>query len=133
MAVTLTEGDLMQPDGELENSYFPQSDLDTQLPGWLAVASALVEADSSIATAKQNDAAAAWVYYRAYDYIASQLAALPNSASEGDGALTVSISDGRVAEWRLKAQSKLVLFNALHSATSGVGVHFTLAVGRRGL
>ena len=133
MAVTITPDDLTVPAGELSNNYFPQGDLATHIMGWLGAATTKVEADSSISAANQDNAAAAWVYYRAYDYIANQLAALPSEVSEGDGAIRVSYAVTQFRYYQGLAEKWLGKFDALRSAGSSVGSHFTLASGRRGL
>lgn len=133
MAVTLDIYDLTVPDGELSNNYFPQGDLSTHLQGWLDAATVKVEADSAIATANHDNAAAAWVYHRAFDYIANQLAALPRDASEGDGAIRVSYAANQHLHYSSLAAKWLGKFDALRSVNSSVGSHFALASGRRGL
>lgn len=86
MAVTLDTYDLKQPVGELESSLFPDTtmDIDVALTGWLAQATTKVEADADIATADQNAAAAAWVYYRAYSYVAQWMKAEPERVEVGE-------------------------------------------------
>jgi len=81
MAVTLTIADLEQPTGELTTELFPGSVLAVLLSGWLEQAETKVEADTGIATASQNAAAAAWVYYRAYSHKASMQASTPNQVN----------------------------------------------------
>lgn len=133
MAVTLTTTDLEQPVGELSNNFFPQGDLATHLLHWLAAAKSKVEADTRIDASRHNDAAAAWVYYRAYDYIANQFAALPSSASEGDGAIQVSYAVTQFRYYRDLASAKLAEYNVLPTSTATLAGIFTLAQGRRGL
>lgn len=132
MAVTIETDDLVVPAGELSNHYFPQGDMATQLTGWLAAATDKVEADSSIDSDDHNEAAAAWIYYRAYTYIANQLAALPSQASEGDGAISVSYSASQIVHYRNLAAAHLAQFEALRSVSSSVTAFFTLARGQRG-
>lgn len=131
MTVTLEPDDLILPAGELSNDYFPLGDLDDQLVGWLAIAVEKVEANSAIDTARHDNAAAAYVYYRAYDYIANLLAALPTSQSEGDGAINVVIAQDRPEFWRLKANSKLAAYNGLIVASTGA-FFFATVQGQRG-
>ena len=133
MAVTLVPEAVTQPIGELSNHFFPQGDLTTQVEGWIVAAQEKVEADTSIDEADHNRAAAAWVYYRAYDYIANQLRSLPNSVSEGSGAISVAYTATQFRDYERKALAKLVEFNGLRSGNSSIGSHFTLAHGRRGL
>lgn len=132
MAVTLTTQMLLQPLGELSEYYFPQGDAVAQLDGWLPVAIAKVEADSYIDSAEHDRAAAAYVYYRAYDYIANQLAALPSSASEGSGAIDVKYAAAQYAFFQAKAARKLAEFEAVRVAVASGPWLFTLAHGQRG-
>lgn len=132
MAVTLTVAMLMQPTGELSEHYFPQGDASTQVLGWLPEAKGIIEADSSITDANHNRAAAAYVYYRAYDYIANQLAALPSSASEGDGAIDVKYTAAQYAHFRALAARKLAEFEAVRVAVTSGPWLFTVAHGQRG-
>lgn len=83
MAVTLTIDDLKQPIGELDESLFPDGNIDTLLAGWLDQAANQVNAAAGIATADQDDAAAGWVYYRAYTQIADRLASQAESITVG--------------------------------------------------
>jgi len=86
MAVTIEIYDLQQPNGELESSLFPDPvmTIDVALTGWLSQAITKVEADADIPTASQNNAAAAWVYYRAYTYIAQWIKAEPERITVGE-------------------------------------------------
>lgn len=79
MAVTLTVDDLEQPLGELDASLFPNGDIDNLCAAWLAQAIAKIEANTGIATADQDAAAAAWVYYRAYMQVADRFANSPST------------------------------------------------------
>lgn len=69
MTVTLTPADLIQPKGRLDAAYFPSGNMDTYLQGWLDQAIVLVDADPTIENA--NAAAEAYVYMRAYGYLAT--------------------------------------------------------------
>lgn len=131
MTVTLATDDLIQPAGELSNDIFPLGDLDDQLTGWLTVAVEKVEGNSAIDTARHDTAAAAYVYYRAYDYIAGLLGAQPTSQSEGDGAINVVIAGDRPEYWRAKANSKLAAYNGLILASTGA-FFFATVQGQRG-
>lgn len=110
MAVTLQAVDLIQPDGELANSYFPAGDLDDQIDGWLAKARNKVHANADIAESVHNDAAEAWVYYLAYSYIANQLGALPNSQGVGSGEVTEAWGQDRPAYWLRRATEQRTLY-----------------------
>lgn len=85
MAVTIQIYDFEQPEGELDESLFPDAalDMESALTGWLAQATTKVEADSDISTADQNEAAKAWVYYRAYSYVAQWVKLEPDKVEVG--------------------------------------------------
>ena len=74
MSITLSSVDFVQPDGELSGYLFPENNMDDLLAGWLAKAAELVV---NVPTASQNDAAEAWVYYRAYTLVADRLSLSP--------------------------------------------------------
>lgn len=114
MAVTLTITDLQQPTGELDSDMFPLGNIDILLSGWLAQAETKVT-DFSIAT--QNDAAAAWVYYRGFSAIAQRLAATPSSKSVDSGAVTVSTSADQRKYFDTLAKYWFDIFNALDVVT----------------
>lgn len=82
MAVTLITDDLTLPNGELSTDLFPDN-CETLLVGWLQQAAAKVEASEGITTAEQNEAAAAWVYYRAYTAVADRMAQEAESITVG--------------------------------------------------
>lgn len=113
MTITLTALDLVQPNGELANSYFPDADLDDHLAGWLARATVQVEGDSDIAASAQNDAAEAWVYYLAYKYIANRLGSMPNTTSIGSGEIVRVVAQDRPAYWLGRAAAQLAAYQAL--------------------
>jgi len=117
MAVTLDTYDLKQPVGELESSLFPDTtmDIDVALTGWLAQATTKVEADADIATADQNAAAAAWVYYRAYTYVVQWLSTLPSSATV-DG-MSRTIAGDQRAHFSKKAAEWLATFEGFSAPT----------------
>jgi len=83
MSVTLVADNLTQPQGELDASLFPDGNLTDLLAGWLQDAKDRVDANTGIATADQNEAAAAWVYYRAYTQVAQRFANEANSITVG--------------------------------------------------
>lgn len=98
MAVTLSSFDLIQPTGELSESLFPGNDFDLLVGGWLGQATTLVDANSAIATANQNLAAAAWVYYRGFSHVAQRLASSPVSVSAShDGSMSKTMSSDQRA------------------------------------
>ncbi len=113
MAVTLTVADLIQPDGELDNTYFPEGDLDAQIDGWLSKAARRIEANINIAASVHNDAAEAWVYYLAYSHIANRIAAMPNTVSVGSGEVTRTYAQDRPAYWRSLALTQKTAYDAL--------------------
>lgn len=107
MAVTLTSGDLIQPDGELSESMFPGGNFDTLLAGWLSQASTKVTANSAIASANHDSAAAAWVYHRAYDHIAQRMASSPVRVSTSiDGSVAKEMAQDQRKYWFDKAAEK---------------------------
>lgn len=73
MTVTVTSAQCVQPEGELFAELFPNNDLANLVSGWLAKASDEVTA-LNIASTNQNDAALAYVYWRAYDHICLRMA-----------------------------------------------------------
>ncbi len=113
MSVTLRVDDLVQPGGELANSFFPDADLDEKLDGWLERAATRVEANGNISSANQDSAAALLVYHYAYSYIANRLAAMPNSTAVNGGDVTVAYAKDRLDYWQSKADSKLTAYDIL--------------------
>lgn len=111
MAVTITIDDLIQPAGQLAPSYFPDADLDAQIDGWLDVATTKVEADTTIVA--QNNAAAAWVYYLAYSYIADRIGAMPNTVSLGSGEAVQTYSKDRPDYWLARAAAQKAIYDGL--------------------
>jgi hypothetical protein len=69
MAVTLTPPDLIQPKGQLDAAYFPEGNMDAYVAGWLEQATAIIDARPDIA--HPDAAAAAYVYQRAFSYLAT--------------------------------------------------------------
>lgn len=119
MAVTLTTFDLIQPDGELSESLFPGGDFNVLLSGWLGQATGKVEANTAITTANQNDAAAAWVYYRAYDHIAQRMASSPVRVSTSiDGSVSKEMAQDQRQYWFNKALLKKADYESLETATA---------------
>lgn len=115
MAVTLTVADLIQPLGELDAAMLPGYDLTTVVTAWLAQAVALVETNVNVTAANQNAAAAAWVYYRAYNLVASTAMTGMTQIRVGPVSKTFSESDQR-AWWRQLAASWLAKFNGYDSS-----------------
>jgi len=117
MAVTLTISDLKQPDGELFAALFPGDDIDTLITGWLNKATILINA-SSIITTDHNNAALAYVYYSAYNYVALWLANAPASVSIDSGGVTKSTSNDQRKFFADKANYWLDFYNGYFPATT---------------
>ena len=113
MAVTLRVDDLIQPEGELANSFFPDGDLDERIDGWLDRAATRVEGNANIVAADQDTATAHLVYHYAYSYIAGRIASMPNNTTIDGGGPTVAFGADRITYWQQKADSKLVLYDIL--------------------
>jgi hypothetical protein len=126
VAVTLTDQDVTQPLGELDSSLFPGSNFAELVNGWLYQAQQKVQANAGIAAADHNDAAAAWVYYRAYSHVAQRLAASPTSVSVGGKISRSMAADQRKHFFQLAAE-KLAEYSSHDSATSPIGALFTVA------
>lgn len=111
MTVTLQTVELIQPEGELDCTFFPDNDLDAKIGGWLKIARAKVVADANIKADNHNEATRQWVYYLAYSYIAGRFAAMPNSVSVNKGADSVSYGQDRPAYWNNRALLALAAYN----------------------
>lgn len=125
MAVTLVPDDLIQPDGELTAALFPDDDLIEFVAGWLDQATTKVEAASGISSSSQDAAAAAWVYYRAYNYVAQRLVAGPASHRLGPAEETYE-QDQRSYFAGLAAQ-KLAEYTGFDSTVTPMGALFAVA------
>lgn len=126
MAVTLTNADLTQPDGELYAALFPGDSLETLLAGWLGQAETLVEGNVAIAAANHNAAAAAWVYHRAYTYVANRLASSPSNVIV-DGTVTKATATDQRAYFVNLAAAKLADYEGYEtegSSTTAVAPAF---------
>lgn len=91
MSVTITSSSCIQPEGELFTALFPENNLDVLVAGWLAKASDEVVA-LGITSTYQNDAALAYVYWRAYDHICLRMANEFASKTTHSGAGDATIS-----------------------------------------
>ena len=136
MAVTLVIDDLQQPIGELSTELFPTGNLGELLDGWLTQATNKVDADTGIATADQNTAATAWVYYRAYSYKANMQASTPNQVnfSNQPGVSKTMSVDQREYFVNL-ASTKLAEYEGFAAASSTVSTapaYFGRVSARRG-
>lgn len=114
MSVSLTIDDLKQPTGELDDAMFPSGDIDNLLSGWLLQAETKV---ADFSTDTQDEAAAAWVYYRGFTAIAQRLAATPSSRSVDSGAVTVSTSADQRKYFDGLAKYWFDIFNGLDVVT----------------
>lgn len=71
--MTITSAQCIQPEGELFEALFPNSNLDDLVSGWLAKASDEITVLNIVST-YQDAAALAYVYWRAYDHISLRMA-----------------------------------------------------------
>jgi len=89
--MSVTSASCIQPEGELFEALFPSANLDELVSGWLAKASAEIAA-LGIASAYQDAAALAYVYWRAYDHIwlrmANEFASKTVHSGAGDATLS---------------------------------------------
>lgn len=98
MTVTLQTFDLIQPEGELSADWFPNIDMTTLITGWLQQAT--TKAEAAAAATDHNAAAAAWVYHRAYQYIAQRLASSPVRVSTSlDGSQAKEMTKDQREYW----------------------------------
>ena len=119
MSITLVIDDFKQPDGELFADLFPGQDIDTLLSGWLAKASDLITA-SDIDPEDWDAAAEAYVYYRAYNYVAQRLAGTANSISIDSGAVTKSMSNDQRGWFNDRATYWLGIYDGFFTVTPKV-------------
>lgn len=84
MAVTLTTDDLIAPAGRLQPAMFPDGDINANVVAWLSEATTKVAADE-IESDDHDAAAEAWVYHRAYDFVAERMLAEPEQYTTEDG------------------------------------------------
>lgn len=133
MAVTLTPADLTYPAGQLQEGFFPDDDLQGNLVVWLAEAKDKV---ADVVLDQQDDAAAAWVYYRAYQAVARRIGAQPSRESYGGAGggsnVTRDWGQNKSDYWEGLADEQLALFQGyVHTSSGGTVTHFTLAGPRR--
>lgn len=110
MAVTLFAANFIHPEGELQPVMFPKENLGALLDAWISQATSKV---AGVAASEQDNAAAAWVYYRAYSTIARRIGASPSShSSSGTGGVetTVNWGQNRADYWEELAQQQLDRF-----------------------
>jgi len=103
MAITLDTADLIYPLGELQNSMFPDGDLEQAVSAWLLIAKSKTTDDQP---------ALHFVYWRAYDAVANRLAA-QFSNENYYGNVSRSISTGQVNYYRDKAEAHMQEYNRL--------------------
>lgn len=84
MAVTLSENDLTAPQGRLQSAMFPDGDMSTNVTAWLNKATTTVQA-ADIDSADHDAAAEAYVYWRAYEFVAERMLAEPEQYTDEDG------------------------------------------------
>ena len=115
--VTLSTWDLVQPEGELSETQFPNGDFQDLLVGWLTQAQALVAANAAIAATNHNAAAAAWIYYRAYSHIAQRLVISPVRVSTSvDVSVSKEITKDQRDSWQVLAAKKKADYEAYETA-----------------
>jgi hypothetical protein len=112
MPVTISVEDLIQPDGELADSYFPDNDLGLHVEGWLTQSILRIEGNPDIVPNLQDEAARSYAYYLAYSHIAKRLGSMPNSVSMNSGADSVSIAQDRPAYWQALADEEYDVYAA---------------------
>jgi hypothetical protein len=116
--VTLVAADLKTPKGELETFMFPDGSLDTRITAYLEEAEDKVaDLDSGL----QDDAARAWVYYRAYKAVCARLGGTPSQVTLDSGKTEFRYSGEQLKEFQKQRDFYLVQFNG-YFADSPVGV-----------
>lgn len=104
MTVSLSSWNILQPNGELDVSLFAsQDEAEAMIVGWITDAIARV---ANVTPANQQEAAAAWVYYRAFGLLAQRYASTASTIMV-DGVVTRSTSsdqrkffDDRMKFWQ---------------------------------
>lgn len=113
--MALTVESFIAPAGRLTQDQYPNLDLEEAITAWMAEAA--LQAD-------EEPAQAAWVYYRAFDTLASRL--MSEAASESRGAASASRSESQLAHWVKERDRALAQYQALTGGkhTSGGVVPF---------
>lgn len=93
MAVTLQPDDFIQPKGELDPAFFPDSNCTEYVTGWLAKATELI--DNNAAVMDGNTAALAYVYARGFSYLAMRYNSLATTTTIS-GKITRTIQSDQV-------------------------------------
>lgn len=116
----MTTLDFIHPEGDLTADMFPGETLIDTVAPWLSQAEGKTD---------DEDAQAAWVYYRAYGAIWRRLASEPSIVDvEGEGSQQRLIS--QIAYWKSMRDEQLQLYNALTS-TETVLPDFAVIRSRR--
>lgn len=103
----MTVNDLIAPAGKLQENFFPNGDLVTNVTVWLNQAGTkLANIDSAFHEAAKAD----WVYYRAYSHIAERLASEPDSVTVDD--ISSSTSQKRIQYFQNLADDHLERFES---------------------
>ena len=99
--------DLIYPEGKLQRSMFPDDDIYENVSVWLQQASA-----AAAGTTPEGDydrAVEAYVYFRAYDTIASRIAAQPASQKTMDS--STAWSSSQASYWRQLSLENKAIFD----------------------
>lgn len=94
------------PIGEMQETMFPNDDLDALLSAWLTEAQGLTNSEP---------AQRRWIYYLGYTAIANRIAATPSSET-GQGGHAVSWSDSRIEQFRRLANQHFAEYQRLSGA-----------------
>lgn len=97
--MALTPATFLAPLGRLTPELFPGQNLTTVVQAWIDDAE----------TKTVNEAAqAAWVYYRAFDQVLTNL--MSRAASESVGGITASMTEDQRAYWRRERDKQFRIF-----------------------
>ncbi len=105
----ITFEDLRYPKGRIHPDLFPErsdDDLAADVQAWIIEAYAQARVVELGTGAAQDQAAAAWAYYRAFDAACIALAANPSTHSQSDAGGTSYAKDQRDTVCRLAAEAK---------------------------
>jgi hypothetical protein len=116
MPHSLTPADLLYPRGELQPKMFPDraagANAEDALEEWLDQADLLIV---GVAASRQNAAARAYCYARAFRAMAMKIGALPDSSSDSGVPMNVgtSWSQERIHYWEGRAAEQDRLFSGI--------------------
>jgi hypothetical protein len=116
--VALNPTDLIAPKGDIQPSFFPDGDMIENVTQWLNQA----RVKAARAGSFFDSATMAWVYYRAYTFVANRMASEPDQAGVDEVSRTISIQ--RVKHFQQLAQKAMDEFNGYFDespASSGGG------------